>query len=286
MQQMVHRLSATDIALPQDYWVLANREVKPLRSAQYSLGISRAQLAHWDLEAEAYYKRLYHLLDYKDGHLTNGYNEHWAEDVAQGRGDCYGVELSARYTSRAFDFSANYTWAKSTRLFADGSVNGGRRFDAHFDRRRTLNLYAMKPLGKRMEFFAEWQYSSGACISVPTGYVQALSPAIDHDMFDWDSYGWYEQNLEPEQQDLLLRYTRHNNYRLPASHQLNIGANFHRRLKHVDRTIAVSVMNVYNRRNPDVITINRLDTEGEAKLQLKKVTLMPCLPSISYQISF
>ena len=285
MQQMVHRLSATDIVLPQDYWVPATRQIRPLTSTQYSLGISQNSLGHWNLEAEAYYKKLHHLLEYKDGHLANGYGEQWEEDVAQGRGDCYGLELSARYNSAAFDFSVNYTWAKSTRIYTDGSVNAGERFCAHFDRRHTINVYALKPLGRRVELFAEWQYFTGAMVTIPTGYAQTLSPATDSYIFD-DDYRWSADNLEPEHQNLVLRYTRHNNYRLPASHQMNIGANFHRRLKHVDRTIAVSVMNVYNRRNPDLITVERLDEEGVARLRLKKVTLLPCLPSINYQIRF
>lgn len=282
MQQTVHRLSATDIVLPQDYWVPVTRQIPPMTASQYSLGVQSSRWMHWTLSCEAYYKDIRHLLDYKDGHLNKGYREDWEKDVAQGKGRCYGYELSAKYLDKRLTCVANYTWAKSTRRFADGSVNQGREFMSHFDRRHTANVYTLFPVGKRLDFYVEWQYASGHRITVPTGYVQSLVPAIDH--IDYWREGGVE--LEPEHQETLLWFTERNNYRLPASHQLNVGMNLRRTLKHSIRTLNVSVMNVYNHRNPDLVTIDSVEREGEEKLRLKKITLLPILPSVSYQIRF
>ena len=153
---------------------------------------------------------------------------------------------------------------------------------SHFDRRHTANIYALFPVNKHLELYAEWQYASGNRITIPTGYVQALVPSIDLTEY-WRDGG---VELAPEHQETMFRFTERSNYQLPASHQLNVGMNLHRTLRHCSRTLNLSVMNVYSHRNPDLVTIDCVEKEGQEKLRLKKITLLPLLPSVNYQIRF
>ena len=79
-----------------------------------------------------------------------------------------------------------------------------------------------------------------------------------------------------------------NNYRLPASHQLNIGVNFRKKTKHGERIWNVSLFNAYNAMNPNHVYIDYKENKntGVKTPVLKKLTLLPCLPSFSYTYKF
>lgn len=69
-----------------------------------------------------------------------------------------------------------------------------------------------------------------------------------------------------------------NNYRLPASHQLNLGFNFHKKTKHGERIWNVSIMNAYNSLNPNHVFIDYYtdeQSEGKKIPVIQKVTLLP-----------
>lgn len=57
-------------------------------------------------------------------------------------------------------------------------------------------------------------------------------------------------------------YVKHrNNYRLPATHRLNVGVNFSKKTRHGMRIWNVSIYNVYNAMNPTLVyrTYKRLN---------------------------
>jgi hypothetical protein len=102
--------------------------------------------------------------------------------------------------------------------------------------------------------------------------------------------GWYYY-------DDLTEYPSRNNYRTPAYHRFDIGVNLHKEKKHGTRTWNFSVYNMYNRKNPFFIF---WDTEwhyepdpanpgqyiGYSEPLLKKVSLFPLIPSVSYAFKF
>ena len=83
-----------------------------------------------------------------------------------------------------------------------------------------------------------------------------------------------------------------NNYRLPASHHLNVGANFHRKKRHGERIWTLGVYNVYNQMNPNLVFLHyetkRPTPEAEpvTNLVMEKVTILPIVPSVSYTYQF
>ena len=122
----------------------------------------------------------------------------------------------------------------------------------------------------------------------------------------------------PERETIIIRpdgstevgtyIPRRNNYRLPANHRLNLGVNFNKKTKHGTRTWNISVYNVYNAMNPNLVyskwqkgynlndeyynTIYQGNAnqngsvKKEAKGVIKKLTILPCIPSVTYTYRF
>ena len=115
----------------------------------------------------------------------------------------------------------------------------------------------------------------------------------------------------PEQQTVILKpdgtivqanyISKRNNFRLPASHRLNIGVNFNKKTKHGMRTWNISLYNAYNSMNPTLVYAKRKDNSyfayvdeygrytggyNSSKLTLKKITLLPIIPSVTYTYKF
>ena len=77
-----------------------------------------------------------------------------------------------------------------------------------------------------------------------------------------------------------------NNYRMPSSHQLSIGVNFHKKTSHGVRTWNISLFNVYNAMNPTFLFRDAKDENGNRRDVLKKVTILPLIPSVTYTYKF
>ena len=83
-----------------------------------------------------------------------------------------------------------------------------------------------------------------------------------------------------------------NNYRYEPTHRLDLGVNFHKKLKHGKRTWNVSLYNAYNQLNPFLTTVRassvydaQTDTYKQVK-QLTQFSLFPVIPSVSYTYMF
>ena len=90
-----------------------------------------------------------------------------------------------------------------------------------------------------------------------------------------------------------------NNFRLPSSHRLNVGVNYRKKARRGTHIWNVSVYNVYNAMTPNLVFMDKEVLEHsimlpsgkpyywtEVKNHLKKVTLLPCIPSITYTFKF
>ena len=66
MTQYLHFLTSGSMALPSDLWVPTTSKVKPQRSKQVALGITKT-LNKYNLTLETYYKKMDRIIEYKDG---------------------------------------------------------------------------------------------------------------------------------------------------------------------------------------------------------------------------
>ena len=91
--------------------------------------------------------------------------------------------------------------------------------------------------------------------------------------------------------------TSRGNYRLPPSHTLNLGVNFHKKKRRGERIWNISLYNAYNNMNPDFVykqytaEYEEGTEEGTYKvkregIEVLKITVLPILPSFSYTRKF
>jgi len=276
MSQYIHLLSNNNISLPTDLWVPVTKQITPMNSHQVSLGAFYNLNNLVDFSVEAYYKRMNNLTEYKDGASFLSVNTGWEEKVSMGRGWAYGVEFLAQKTVGKTTGWLGYTWAKTERIFdrAGEELNFGKAFPAKYDRRHDLNLVVAHKFGKRIDVSATWVYSSGNCATLALQQYQG-------DMLDWQTGSTYNESLD--------YIPQRNNYRYPDYHRLDLGFNFHTFTKKGrSYTWNVSVYNAYNSMNPFFIfTTSEYDpTIYREHKVMKKITIFPIIPSISYNYKF
>jgi len=276
MNQYIHLLSNGSLSQPTDIWVPVTRRIRPMFSHQFEVGAYYQPVREYTFSFETYYKYRNNLIDYKDNSLALSAFSDWEDRVALGKGYDYGIELFAGKTEGRTTATASYTLFWSDRLFPDGSINKGKRFPSRFDNRHKVNLTFSHKLSQNIEFSANWFFAGGNRITIPDQFYLVNSPGSG-------------DNNTPLYAQLIPASDDKNNYRLPASHRLDIGVNFFRHKKNGRMGIwNISIYNVYNRMN-----VFNAYTEVDygsgydvLQLRLKKTTLFPILPSVSYTYKF
>ncbi|MBQ1912081.1 MAG: TonB-dependent receptor [Bacteroidales bacterium] len=279
MAQYVHLLSSFSISLPLDLWVPITKNIKPVTSDQVSAGIYYDGLPGWEFSIEGYWKHIDNLLEYKDGTIVLGNSMGWENKVEMGQGTAKGLEFFVQKTQGKLTGWVAYTLAKSDRVFPDGSINLGRPFPYKYDRRHNFNININYKLGKVVELNAAWSFASGSATTIPLQRTVVLAPdTIYNPEFNGYSGGARAADFVEER----------NNYRLPPSHRLNVGANF----KAGDHWIFnLSVYNVYNNMNPNMVFVDytyqqNADGTYYTKPVMRKITILPIMPSTSITYQF
>ncbi|MCQ2203393.1 MAG: TonB-dependent receptor [Bacteroidales bacterium] len=273
MHQYVHLLTTSRVSIPADLWMPISKNIKPMESDLFVMGLYYNGLEGWEASAEAYYKEMRDIFDYKDGYGFNNSGEDWEKIVAVGRGVSRGIEFSIRRTQGPVTGSVNYTFSRSERKF-DRNVNNGKWFRADFDRPHKFNINAMWHISNRYEFAASWSLSSGTMATISS--MQAISPNIDAVITSVDWWNMHD----------LFYYDGRNNYRLPNTHSLDLSFMMHRQRKWFKRTIAIGLMNAYNHHNADWAFMDEKYVDDHWSVGVKTMCMNPILPSFSYTMTF
>ncbi|MFA6769206.1 MAG: TonB-dependent receptor, partial [Parabacteroides sp.] len=274
MNQYIHLLSNSYVSQPTDIWVPVTDRIGPMNSHQFTGGL----YYRWktiDFSAEAYYKRLNNLVDYKDNGLAISSFSGWEDRVGLGRGRAYGMELMAKKNSGRLSGWLAYTLSWSDRWFPDGSVNKGRRFPAKYDNRHKIDMVATYKLSSKVELTSAWMYASGNHITIMDQMYNAAVSQSDNSYYGsiYNPYGYSASSR--------------NNYQLPPYHRLDLGANFYKYRKKGQISIwNVSVCNVYMRPNPFMVSPVYYSVNGKRYVRLQETILFRCFPSVSYTYKF
>lgn len=282
MSQGVQRVNNTFLDLPIDAWMPATERLKPRVSDQYSAGLYYAPAPEWEVSAEGYYKRMAHLLEYKDQYFLLPSSAAWEEKLTVGRGRAYGVEWLVRKQAGRLTGWFGYGLSWSDRRFAE--LNKGKPFPDRYDNRHKLNIVGMYKLSERVELSCAWSYASGNHVTLSLENYEGIG-GPEEQPSPWHSY-------VPQ----IDMYEDRNNYQLPAYHRMDVGLKIYRPQKKGRMGIwQVSVYNVYCRMNPFMVykdwkAIRSTTAEGESSYKFvpvfKHVGFMPVVPSVSYTYQF
>lgn len=279
MQQNVHLLTNSGIGLPTDLWVPATNEIAPQTSEQWSLGVARSiKEGLYEFSAEAYYKTMDNLIEYREGASFIGNSPNWEDLVeSNGNGSSYGLELLLQKKVGRTTGWVGYTWSKTNRQF--DNLNDGKAFPYRYDRRHDGSIVLTHKLNEKVDISATWVYGSGAAFTLPIGKYQLINESEDT---------LIAENNRSE----VFIYGERNANRMRAFHKLDLGVNFRKKKKWGERTLNISIYNAYARQNPYFYFVDQevqQDTQGnisEPRTFIAQQSLFPILPSISYSFKF
>jgi hypothetical protein len=278
MAQHLHLLTTSGISLPTDLWLPVTKEFKPPVSDQLAIGTAVNLPGDFVFSLEGYYKYMQNLIEYKEGASFTGSATNWETKVEKGRGWAYGAEVMLERTIGKTTGWIGYTLSWSERQF--DKLNFGRAFPAKYDSRHDVSIALTHEFSKNFDIGMTWIYHTGNAVTLGTmEYMQAEVPGRR-------SYSY------------LTDYGGRNNFRMPATHRMDLGLNFHKQKKYGIRTWNLSIYNAYNRQNPFFLL---WDTkQGEIKITgenewtqvtpdktvLKQFSLYPIIPTLSYSYRF
>lgn len=281
MSQYVHLLSASQLSLPSDIWVPITDRIKPVLADHVTLGAYFDGLKGWEFSTEAYIKHSRNILDYRDGISSFGTTTGWDEIVEQGEGLSRGIEFFARKTSGKITGWISYTLSKSEQRFINGYINGGQWYPFKYDRPHLLSVYGNKEISDRLSLSLSWTFMSGACVTLPDRTTV---------MIRMGEKGFSEDSLSYTGVPAIVNHlSSRNNYRLPASHCLNISFRLIVPKRKGMSEWCFGVYNVYNQMNPNLVYVkNRTEdalSSGQP-ISIIQMTILPILPSINYCYMF
>lgn len=264
--QYVHLATLSGASMPTDMWVPSSTRVKPQFSVQYAAGYFRNFLNNnVETSVEAYYKHMYHQIEYKDGSYP-GENVGQNEDnsFVFGQGESFGIEFFVKKIEGRFTGWIGYTLSKTTKFFPD--LNEGKPFPAKYDRRHDLSIVTNYKISDRLTASAVFVYATGNAVTLPLAYY-----IIDYHM--------------------VVEYMARNSYRMEPYHRLDLSLTLYPKKKEGRKFESYwnfSIYNVYNHNNPYFIYFDHEGSFYDGTLVTKayQVSLFPVLPSITWNFKF
>lgn len=267
MNQFLHLVPSSTASVPTEIWIPSTALTKPQLSTQYSLGYFR-NFRDNELESslEVYYKDMKNQVLFKEG---NQLIETLDVDplLTYGKGWSYGAELFLRKNRGKLTGWLSYTLSWTNQKFDE--LNFGRTFPFRYDRRHNLALVGTYQLSKRWSLSGTFVFSSGNVYTVPVGRIGVFHGGS---LFEGNYFVYEERN----------------NVRMNPYHRLDLSASHKREWALLGKKLVsewvFSVYNSYSRLNPYFVYFEVEPRTGQPKA--KQVSLLPIIPSITYNFKF
>ncbi|MCW3108746.1 MAG: TonB-dependent receptor plug [Segetibacter sp.] len=184
-----------------------------------------------------------------------------------GSGKSYGIEFFVKKNVGNLTGWASYTLSKTTQQFAE--LNFGKVFPASFDRRHNISLAGSYELSKQWTISADFVFYTGRAFTLPAGRITV---PVNGSLYDGSYYD----------------FTSRNNTRLRSYHRLDVSLSYKKIRKffgkHYESEWIFGAYNLYSRLNPYFIY---LTTNPDTKQpEAKQVSLLPIIPSVSFNFKF
>lgn len=265
MAQFIHLLTNAGLGLPTDLWVPATANIGPQKAMQVALGGVK-NFNSFEFSAEAYYKTMDGLIEYKDGATYLNLDEDWQDKVAVGEGVSYGIELLLQKKVGKISGWVGYTLSKTERRFDE--INFGEWFPYKYDRRHDVSIALTHDWKDNKDFSLVWVYGTGNAVSLPTQRYEGAE-------VDTRFGGSWRPDVE--------YYESRNNFRNRDYHRLDLSFSWWKTKKWGERKWTLGIYNVYNRMNPFFMDIGY---DQQSNKKVKQYSLFPIIPSFSYGFKF
>lgn len=256
MRQFTHSIVNSSEGFETEIRLTASGKLPPQESRQVAAGYYYADDERkLNISAEVYYKKMRHLLDYisYDPENRAGVAFFDSNIKSGGRGRSYGLELQVAKDFKRVSCGLAYTLSRSERRFAE--IEGGRWFNANFDRTHDLAAHASVAFSTHWMASALFVLSSGVPCNVPIAKHEATG----------EIPGYYI-------------YGKRNSSRVPTYHRLDIGVRrWHVARRGLRHEWAFNLSNAYA--HPNALSVYY----KEGKLyQTSRIFL---IPSFNYTVS-
>jgi hypothetical protein len=275
MAQFINLLTSESFSLPTDLWVPSTGRIQPQESWQVAAGAARTFWDGIEISLEGYYKKMHNVISYKEGaSFLFGLENDWQDKVTQGEGESYGAELLVQKKFGRTTGWLGYTLSWNYRQFDE--INGGRRYPFRYDRRHDLSIVVNHDFNERVSLSAAWIYGTGNAVTLNT-----FEYPIDR-----SSFGFGDPNY-----NFIGSGGERNAFRMTDYHRLDLSLQLHKKMKRHERTWVFGVYNAYFHRNPYFILADREfiqqpDGSFETQPVFREVSILPIVPSVSYQFKF
>jgi len=242
-----------------DTWLPTDSTVGVAEAIHYIASYETSLFEEFNFSIDAYYKVLHNI---SEVNMTAREGKVVRDVFEMGEANSYGAEIflqkkMGRLTGW-FGYALGYINARFN------NINNGEEFHPKYDRTHDLKLVMQYKLDDTWDFGMNFTFQSGQSYTGATSRFHSKMPG--------EVYGGGK--VFPSQ-----RYGQ----RLPPSHQLNVSVGYNFLTFGVWKSrINLDIYNVYNHRD---ILLRYYDV-NDADAKLEDVTLLPIIPSISYEINF
>jgi outer membrane cobalamin receptor len=237
MNQFINLLAFEGIGLPSDLWVPVTDKIKPQNSHQVALGIAGTPHPMFEVSAEAYYKTMQNVIDYKDGASFILNPKSYEELVEMGQGLCYGSEFFVQKKEGRLQGMVSYGLAWTKRKYE--TINQGQWYYYKYDRRHDFKIAAIYKLSPQWEFSGDFIFNSGTRTTLPTTSFSAFTPNAT------STSNFYEII-----NNSVKYYPARNNFNMMPTHRADVSVRYIKKRKKYERIWTFGVYNVYGRKNP------------------------------------
>jgi hypothetical protein len=263
--------------------------VRPQRSQQIAAGLAKdLKMQNLALTLEGYYKKSDNIIGYKEGASflliedpAGAEAFSWEDNITSGQGWAYGIEVLLQRKTGRLSGWIGYTLSWTQLQFDE--VNLGEKYYAKHDRRHDVSVVGIFKIKERITLSGTWVYGTGNALTLPLAEYSAVAHIPG-----------FSDPSDPVTQNgivtLVNDFGEKNNFRAEAYHRMDLGIQFHKKRPKFERTLELSVYNLYSHKNPFFYYIDYEYSNNSSsftmKRVLKKVSLFPIIPSISISFKF
>jgi ferric enterobactin receptor len=260
--QYITRIIRDDILQgSKDFWLMADDSLISVSSSEHYITGFSYEKGSYFFDVEAYYKKLSGLTEYSARSTTIGRRDgaNRQDLFYRGTGYAKGIEFMIQ---KKFGLNTGwiaYTLSEVKYKYPD--LNFGKSFYALHDQTHEFKSVYSRKLGN-WDLSATLVFATGKAYTAPVSQYQLT-------LLDGSKYNY-------------IHVSDKNSLRLPDYHKMDLSASYNWIGKEADKTLSVSIFNVYNRKN---IWYKEFDIQ-ENVMNVTDVTYLGFTPNISFTIRF